>query len=225
MLSEHESVIVLEDDIVTSPGFLRFMNNGLQRFATDERVISIHGYSYPTALKDPFFLRGADCWGWATWRRGWALYNPDGAVLLDRLHAQGLVNQFDFNGSYPYTRMLEDQIAGQNDSWAVRWYASAFLANRLTLYPGRALVQNIGTDGTGTHGGQTERFADELTQSVPDLSCVEVAESEVARAAFESFFRDGKPVRPHRNVPLLSRLRRSVAASPFSFAGRNRKCF
>ncbi len=214
MLAEHESVIVLEDDIITSPGFLRFMNDGLQRFAADDRVISIHGYSYPTAsLENPFFLRGADCWGWATWRRGWALYEPDGATLLNRLRAEGLVDQFDFNSSYPFTGMLEDQIAGRNDSWAVRWYASAFLAGRLTLYPGRTLVRNIGLDGTGTHGGQTERFAGQLAQTAPDLSGIEVVESDFARAAFESFFRGQKPARPHRNMALLPRGRRFVAAA------------
>jgi hypothetical protein len=197
MLAQHESVIVLEDDLVTSPGFLRYMNDGLQRFAMDERVISIHGYTYPTELEEPFFVLGADCWGWATWRRGWALYEPDGEKLLSRIQSERLAAKFDFNCSYPYTRMLEEQIAGKNDSWAVRWYAYAFLAGRLTLYPGRTLVKNIGTDGTGTHGGKTKLFEDELSPTAPELSCVEVAESEVARAAFESFFRRKEPGRSH----------------------------
>ncbi len=208
MLSQHESVIVIEDDIVTAPGFLRFMNDGLHRFATDERVISIHGYSYPTSPTEPFFVRGADCWGWATWRRGWALYEADGAALLRRLRAERLIDDFDFNGSYPYSRMLEDQIEGKNDSWAVRWYASAFLAERLTLYPGRTLVQNIGTDGTGTHGAWTGRFTDELAEAAPDLSTIEVSESDIARAAFESFFR-GREER-HEFAPLSSRIQMCI---------------
>ncbi len=208
MLAEDDSVIVLEDDIITSPSFLRFMNDGLRRFAADERIISIHGYNYPTALKNPFFLRGADCWGWATWRRGWALYEPDGAGLLKRLLARDLVDQFDFNGSYRYSAMLADQIAGRNDSWAVRWYASAFLAGRLTLYPGQTLVRNIGTDGTGTHGDYSERFTHELAQTAPDLCGIEVVESDVARAAFESFFRGLNPPLPSETQRLRSWRRR-----------------
>ena len=86
--------------------------------------------------------------------------------------------------------MLEDQIAGRNDSWAVRWCASAFLADRLTLYPGRSLVRNIGNDGSGTHGGATDRFDGDLAQQAPDLSDLLVEESPAARAAFERYFRE-----------------------------------
>ena len=80
VLQQYERVIVLEDDLVTSPFFLTYMNQALERFANDNRVVSIHGYVYPVrgALPEAFFLPGADCWGWATWRRGWACFNPDG---------------------------------------------------------------------------------------------------------------------------------------------------
>lgn len=72
VLREHERVIVLEDDMVTSPYFLQYMNEALDYFANNEKVISIHGYVYPVedSLPEAFFLPGADCWGWATWRRG-----------------------------------------------------------------------------------------------------------------------------------------------------------
>lgn len=199
MLAQHERIIVLEDDIVTSPAFLTYMNEALERYSADDRVISIHGYSYPTEIQEPFFLKGADCWGWATWRRGWKHFDPDGASLLQRLREQALTDHFDFNGAYLYTRMLEDQIAGRNDSWAIRWYASALLASKLTLYPGQSLVHNIGNDGSGTHGGATNRFEGQLAQQAPDLSGLVVEESAAARSAFERYFqeRDGRsPVRP-----------------------------
>lgn len=190
-LRDNDTVIVLEDDIETAPGFLRYMNNALTQFADDERVISVHGYSYPTSFTKPFFLRGADCWGWGTWRRGWELFESDGEALLQRLTDQDLTYEFDFFGSYPFTRMLEDQIAGRNDSWAVRWYATAFLRGQLTLYPGRSLVRNIGNDGSGSHSGITERFNDVLAASAPNLQHLKVAESTEARMAFASFFGEG----------------------------------
>jgi len=73
MLSEQDRVIVLEDDIQVSPYFLRYMNDGLVAYADEPCVASIHGYRYPSkqTLPKTFFLRGADCWGWATWRRAW----------------------------------------------------------------------------------------------------------------------------------------------------------
>ena len=153
VLKSSETIIVMEDDLVTSPHFLQYMNDGLNLYQYEERVISIHAYVYPVKeeLPETFFIRGADCWGWATWKRGWQLFESDGAKLLRQLKSQNLTREFDFNGSYPYVRMLEEQIKRRNNSWAIRWYASAFLANRLTLYPGASLVQNIGHDGSGTH--------------------------------------------------------------------------
>ena len=194
VLSEYERIIVLEDDLVTSPHFLTYMNEALDRFEPDERVISIHGYSYPvkTPLPDAFFLRGADCWGWATWRRGWKLFNPDGQALLDELEAKQLLYAFDFNGTFSYSKMLQGQIKGLNDSWAVRWYASAFLANKLTLYPGRSLVHNIGNDGTGTHHEFRSSYDVAVSVTEVDLASIAVIPSSTGRMAFESFFKGSK---------------------------------
>jgi len=194
VLHNYDTVIVLEDDMVTSPYFLDYMNEGLKRFAGDDRVISIHGYVYPVAssLPETFFLRGADCWGWATWQRGWALFNSDGQFLLSELKRQKLLKAFDFNGAYGYSNMLKGQINGTNDSWAIRWYASAFLANKLTLYPGHSLVHNIGNDSSGTHCGESSVLDVMLASQPIDLSVVSVEHSVNAAQAFEHFFRESR---------------------------------
>ncbi len=194
VLSRYERIIVLEDDLVTSPYFLPYMNEALDRFADDVRVASIHGYLYPVqqALPEAFFLRGTDCWGWATWRRGWTLFNPDGQALLDELKRRNLIKAFDYNGAYSYSQMLKFQIKGTNDSWAIRWYASAFLAGKLTLYPGRSLVNNIGNDSSGTHCGSTSRHDAALSKSPINLTAIEVKHSEIGFLAFERFFRQSK---------------------------------
>ena len=191
VLKIHERVIVMEDDLVTSPYFLKYMNEGLDRFVGDERVISIHGYIYPVeeSLPEAFFLRGADCWGWATWRRGWEIFNADGQFLLDELKQRDLLKAFDFNGAYSYSSMLEGQIKGLNNSWAVRWHASAFLADKLTLYPGRSLVHNIGNDNTGTHCGTSAALDADVSATPIRLDEVNVEESEVAKTVMEHFFR------------------------------------
>lgn len=191
IVSQYGRIIVLEDDMVTSPYFLTYMNEALEMYAEDERVISIHGYVYPVrqVLPEAFFLPGADCWGWATWRRGWKLFNSDGQYLLDELKRRKLTHAFDYNGAYPYSKMLEGQINGTNDSWAVRWYASAFLAGKLTLYPGRSLVHNIGNDNSGTHCGETEGYSSELSQTPINLNGVEVGVLQKNRKIFETFFR------------------------------------
>ena len=192
---EYKRVIVLEDDVVTSSCFLKYMNDGLDMYSHNEQVISIHGYIYPTdeRLPETFFLRGADCWGWATWQRGWDIFEHDGRLLLQQLRQRNLTQRFDYNGAYPYARMLEDQIVGKNDSWAIRWHASAFLQNRLTLYPGRSLVMNIGNDNSGTHCTASIDFSGELADEPVKVERIPLEENEIARQAFINFFRSQRP--------------------------------
>ena len=190
VLNESDAVIVLEDDLVTSEHFLKYMNQGLVKFADDNRVISIHGYLYPTkeSLPEAFFLQGADCWGWATWRRGWKLFASDAAKLAAEIREKNLARAFDFNGSSPFLKMLDDQASGKIDSWAIRWTASAFLHEKLTLYPGRSLVFNSGLDATGTHTGLTADFDSVLSSSPISLDGVKVEDCGQARRAFGKFF-------------------------------------
>lgn len=189
MCDEHERVIVLEDDLVTSPYFLKYMNEGLEKYQDEQQVISIHGYVYPTkqTLPETFFLKGADCWGWATWKRGWELFDPDGQTLLDELKRRKITRQFDFEGSYPYTKMLQNQIAGKNNSWAIRWYASAFLKGKLTLYPGRSLVHNIGMDGSGAHCSATNIFSSSLANHSIHVEKIALDDNVFVRQAIVNF--------------------------------------
>lgn len=187
-------IIVLEDDMVTSPYFLTYMNEALEKYADDESVVSIHGYVYPVkqSLPEAFFLPGADCWGWATWSRGWTCFNSDGQFLLDELKRRKLIRAFDFNGAHPFSKMLEGQIKDKNDSWAVRWYASAFLEDKLTLYPGRSLVHNIGNDNSGTHCGESAGMDVNLSSTAISLNNLKSVPSQEGRQAFEDFFRQEK---------------------------------
>ena len=200
VLQQSEKVIVLEDDMVVSPYFLEYMNEALEQFVGDDRVISVHGYVYPVDIKLPeaFFLPGADCWGWATWRRGWEIFEPNGQFLLDELKRRHLIQEFDYNGAYHFSNMLKDQIKGANDSWAIRWHASAFLAGKLTLYPGRSLVHNSGNDGSGIHCGTSDSMDIKLSETKINLNNIAVESSRIGREAFEIFFRQSKKSLLHR---------------------------
>jgi hypothetical protein len=189
--NEYGRAIVLEDDLVTSRWFLTYMNSALDLYADDPRVASIHGYCYPVTqtLPETFFLRGADCWGWATWSRAWRTFEPDGARLLEALSERKLLRAFDLDGNYAFSEMLRRQIAGKNDSWAVRWHASCFLADMLTLYPGRSLIQNIGNDSSGTHCEQSDEYMAEVSDAPVAMRRIDIEPSELARQAFARFLR------------------------------------
>lgn len=193
VLSAHESIIVLEDDLVTSPYFLQFMDDALRCYEHEEQVAAIHGYTFPLGipLPDTFFLRNTGCWGWGTWRRAWALFEPDGRKLLEQLRNSRLSTNFDMHGAYPYTRMLEDQVNGRIDSWAVRWHASTFLSNKFTLYPGVSLVKNIGHDGSGMHCGTSKFYDVSLVEKEVVVALLPVREDPRVTGSLEAYLRRG----------------------------------
>jgi len=196
ILSNYESAVILEDDLVVSNCFLHYMNRALSMYREDESVASIHGYCYPvkTTLPETFFIQGADCWGWATWRRAWKHFDEDGSRLLQQLRERKLQRKFDFDRVHPYEKMLKDQIRGKNDSWAIRWYASAFLKGMFTLYPGRSQVSNIGFDGSGEHCGEDAAFENTICEPIsPDFRKIPLVESNLGRSAFTTYFKSIQP--------------------------------
>ena len=156
LCSRYGRVIVLEDDLVLSPFFIEYMNEALDLYEKESKVIQISGYMFPINLissNDAIFLPFTTSWGWATWDRAWKYFEPkiSGYDLL--CNNQKLKYKFNLNNSYPYFEMLEQQVNGKIDSWAIRWYLSTFLIDGITLYPIQTLVQNTGFDGSGTHCG------------------------------------------------------------------------
>jgi hypothetical protein len=169
VLAKRSAVIVVEDDIVVSPHFLQFMNEALQFYKDVPRVGSISGYCYPIVARVPetYFIRGSDCWGWATWHDRWQYFNPDSRSLVAELESRNLWHPFDLEGAAPFSQMLKDHLAGKNDSWAIRWHASCYLRDLLILYPGRSLAQNIGFDGSGTHCKDVDHTLDVALSPTP----------------------------------------------------------
>lgn len=184
-------VIVLEDDLVVAPYFLRFMNDALEAYKDEPQVGHIQAcdFTQDASLPDTFLIKFTGSWGWATWERAWKHFNPDGQALLNELESRRLTRRFDFNGNYRFTRMLRRQVEGKNNSWAIRWNASLFLKDIFSLNVGRSLVQNNGFDGSGTHCGGGNLYGSQLwMQPLPVQKITPICENEAARAAFAHYY-------------------------------------
>ena len=184
-------VIVLEDDLVVAPYFLQFMNDALELYKDEPKVGHIQAcdFTQDPSLPATFLIKWTGSWGWATWERAWKHFNPDGSFLLEELQRRKLTRRFDFNGKYGFTRMLRRQTEGKNNSWAIRWNASLFLADILSLNVGQSLVQNTGFDGSGTNCGGGGLYASLLYQhrlTVQKITPIE--ENLQARKAFEAYY-------------------------------------
>ncbi len=191
-VEKYGKVIVLEDDLLPDVWFLKFMNDSLNMYEHDVDVACISGYIYPVKepLPETFFLKGADCWGWATWKRGWDLFDSDGKALLQELKDKNLGYDFSIYNSYPYMEMLQDQIDKKNNSWAILWYASTYLKNKHILYPGKSLIQNIGVDGSGIHSAISTNFDVVFYGKEIPLKKIEVIEDTKAKKIIADYFTD-----------------------------------
>jgi hypothetical protein len=193
LTNEYGRVIVLEDDLVTSRYFLKFMNESLERYKETPRVMHISGYMYPVKdaglLPESFFYRETHSWGWGTWKRAWDAFEPDARKLVRSIKARGLEREFDIRSPRFFSIMLKYQISGHVDSWMIRWYASVFLQNGLSLYSARSLVNNIGNDGSGTHTGTTRQFDGVVADSPVRLFPEAIEESNEALRIMMDFHR------------------------------------
>lgn len=152
IINKYGKVIVLEDDIVTSRGFLSFMNESLRIYEKDSQVMHVSAYSYPIAIPTQFFLYpGGTCWGWGTWARAWGHLNRDASYHAAWIKNKKLIDVFNFNGSKQFYDQILWNVSGANKTWAILWRASIFEHQGCTFYPPVSLTRNIGTDGHGTN--------------------------------------------------------------------------
>ncbi|GGC06865.1 glycosyl transferase [Marinobacterium zhoushanense] len=157
VIDKYGKVIVLEDDIVTSPYFLKFMNSALDTYLYSQEVWHISGWNYPVALnkeKDVYFWRVMNCWGWATWKNRWDAFRKDPERIISDWSDQQKYD-FDLEGTSAFWPQIIDNKLGKINTWAVFWYATIFEADGLCLNPAISYVDNIGRDGSGVNCGNS----------------------------------------------------------------------
>lgn len=165
LVNQYGKVIVLEDDLVTARGFLKYMNDALELYANEPKVMQVSGYQFPVKFPEgtpeTFFLPLTTSWGWATWKRSWDMFDPMARGWEELKTNSDLRHRFDLDGAYPYANMLQNQMENKTiDSWAIRWWWSVFSNQGLVLYAVNSLLVNIGYDLYGTH---TKQFNEKFT--------------------------------------------------------------
>lgn len=205
LTTQYGRVIVFEDDLVSSPYTLLYFNAALERYALDAKVMHIGAYMYPIdpkLLPESFFFRAVTSWGWATWERAWKQFEPDVNFLLAQFDAEK-ISAFSIEGKMNFWKQLLDFKAGKNNSWAIRWYASVFLAGGTSLHPGQSLIQNIGHDGSGVHSNK-ESIYDIALRNSPILDFPsEIAENPSVYACLKAYYQG-------RKGTLLQRIKRLI---------------
>jgi GT2 family glycosyltransferase len=187
---KYGKVIVLEDDIVTSVSFLKFMNDALDFYENEPSVMHISGYMYPhkRQLPSTFFFNVPLCWGWATWARAWNKYNDDANAHISFLEQNNLWRSFNkFGGKY-LERQLRKNQTGKMNTWFIYWHATVFRQGGYSLYPGETLVDNIGFDKSGQHKASTNKFYSPVSKNNVEVTTIPIEESKEASIAIKRFY-------------------------------------
>lgn len=197
VVNQYGRVIVLEDDLVTSPHFLEYMNAALLHYESDPKAFSIGAYNFPVTTMpipsdypwDTYASFRCCSWGWATWidrwkRIDWGMDYYE-TFTLDR------AAQESFNRGGPdMSGMLKMQYEGRIDSWAIR-FCYAHHANHMhCIYPVKTLVLNIGLDRSGMHCGVDPRreHASFDEQWMPRVFCsADNIDARITRSFYEAF--------------------------------------
>lgn len=206
MLAEkYGKVIVFEDDLISSQYTLQYFNDALKRYENEEQVMHIGAYMYPLKsndLPETFFYRAASSWGWATWARAWKNFEPDIDKIISQFTSHKR-NQFSIEGTMNFWKQIREFKRGKNNSWAIRWYASVFLNQGLTLNPAKSLINNIGHDGTGVHSGTNAIYDVKISEarvtSFPEV----IKENKEAYETIKNFLK-------HRKGNLIQRVVRFI---------------
>lgn len=164
IVDQFDKAIVLEDDLISSKYFLQYMNEGLDRYKDEERVMQISGHNFPVgniATGTSFFLRHATTLGWAVWKRSWKYFDKDASGYTELKNNPDLANRFDLDGAYGFTRLMLLQMeTNKVDSWGIRWLWSVFKNNGLTLFPDKTLIKHIESMEGATHVSGHYAFAE-----------------------------------------------------------------
>ena len=161
IINEFGKVIILEDDLVTTPNFLNFMNQALEFYEFDKKIKSVNGFSLDIKSKidSVYFQTRPFPWGWATWKDRWNQQIFDKKRISDELETDKLIlKKFNKKCGDDMSKMLLDSLNEINDSWYVRWTYSHFINNKISVYPSRSFIENIGFSADSTHCGPIDSY-------------------------------------------------------------------
>ncbi|WP_041921303.1 glycosyltransferase [Ilyobacter polytropus] len=162
IVNKYEKVIVLEDDLITSPYFLEYMNNALKIYKNQDDIFVISGYSnisVPKEYKNEVYLAHiSTSWGWAIWKDRWFSIVWEQNFYREILENKAKIKKYEKLIGNSRTSILKAQLKNKVDSWAIKKLYSQLEQGKMTLFPVKTMVRNIGMDGSGVHCGINKEF-------------------------------------------------------------------
>lgn len=200
LLEQYGKMIWLAEDVVTAPGFLRFMNDALAFYRDNPRIGSVSGYCPPIDIpeyyaKDYFTLVRMNPWGVGLWKR---YYHMDTAISADDFFSvfnnKERKHELELNVGEEASQYIEMDFQEKLNAGDMKCIFRQFIDNKLTVYPRQSLVNCIGQDSSGVHMGKTDKWDVQQLWKKTDgfVFSQEVSINEDIRTAHFQFYKANK---------------------------------
>jgi len=175
VLKKNDKIIVVEDDIVTSPFFLKFMNESLNKYEKNLKVWHIAGHSHlksnENEIQKVFFSYYMNCWGWGTWKNRWKMFEKNPNKLINSFSKKD-ISEFDLEDSGLFWSQILKNASRKINTWAIFWYATIHIRKKLCCNPLKSYVRNIGMDGSGMHCSNSEYLNNNALYIKPEIKLI-----------------------------------------------------
>ena len=205
VINKYGCAIIVEDDNNVAYDFLDYMNRGLDFYKDNKKIGFILAYTAPIKFpndykKDVFAMGRGSSYAWATWADRWNLVDwdvKDYEIFKNDRKKRKLFDVYGKDRSY----MLDNQMNGTIDSWAIRFGYSMFKNQMLAILPVKTRVENIGFDGSGIHNKANDtRFLVHIDKNLKPVEFQNVEVDPRIRKEFVKLF----------NTPLKIKIKRFI---------------
>jgi len=197
IINRYGKVIAIEDDCISSPYLLTYLNSCLETFYDDKSIGAVAGYTpeitFPDDYKEDIFtaFRSCSC-TWATWADRWRGIDWELNDISDFYKHPSLIRKLNSNGADRFIRLYR-QTKGNGQSWSVRFGAHLVKNNMLTVYPRYSYIRNIGCDESGVHSKSedAEKMSVDLSKAIPSPAIHPVAFNKEIQITMKKHYSGG----------------------------------
>lgn len=203
ILEQFEKVIVMEDDLVTSPFFLTFMNKALDYYRSRKSVFSISGHSMPHKMMqipddypyEVYVSLRNDSWGWGTWTDRWNQIDWNAKVYNLINNDENLQEALNRGGDDIF-EMLQLQLNGKLNIWSIYFTLAHFVNHAVAITPVHSYVNNIGLDGSGENCKCYPAMNNKVLNINPNFKFLDILyeDRRIINAFYSANLRKARPI-------------------------------
>lgn len=181
VINKYGKVIVLEDDLVTSPLFLDYMNKALNYYEQRKSVFSISALSRPNPYNfypkdydyDVYVSLAHHPTGWGTWSDRWMNVDWEAKHFVELQSNINIRNAFSRGGD-DWFKELEAQQKQELNVWSVRFALAHFVNHAVSICPIVSYVNHIGWDDSGTNATGSSRWEHKYLATKKDINFLDI---------------------------------------------------